>query len=166
MLQIPNMSTPRKLRTCSLRVETTPRTRTSIITLFNTVTQSRRKISQLTGIPKSTVADIISRARQRHEQGLNPTANYLRAGRPKIYSQEEKQKLLQLVDQDPFTTISELKSNLTTQLPNSSLASACRQTISQILKEEEIGSHVAKKKPFLKDEHKKARLQWCLERQY
>ena len=147
----------------SSRLETTPRKRASVITLFNTVTQSRRKISQLTGIPKSTVIDIITRARVRHEQGLNPTGNYLRTGRPKIYSEEEKQELLQLVNRDPFAIISELKRDLNSQNP---LATASRQTISHILGAEQIGSRVAKKKPFLKDQHKMARLQWCLERQY
>ena len=138
---------------------TTPRRRASVITLFNTVTQSRRKIAHLTGIPKSTVADIITRAKERHAKGLNPTANSLRTGRLKICIKEEKEKLLQLVDNNPFATISELKS----QLSDTPLASACRQTISTILHEENIACRVARRKPFLKDEHKRIRLEWCLE---
>ena len=143
-----------------LRVETTPRKRASIITLFNTITQSRLKISEMTGVPKSTVADIIGRAKQRHEQGLDPTTNYIR---PKICSKDEKQKLLQLVDQDPFATISEIQAS--DQLSHTPLASASQRTIRRILNIENIVSRVARKKPFLKDDHKKARLEWCLQRQ-
>lgn len=144
------------------RVETTPRKRSAVISLFNTGTHSQRKISAITGIPKSTVADILTRAKVRNQHGLDPSSNYLRSGRPKIYTEDTKKQLLEIAEADPFSTISDIQGTIAYTTPSTPLPS--RYTISSLFKEEGIVNRVARKKPFLKEQHKKARLAWCIAR--
>ena len=80
---------------------------------------------------------------------LDPTANFISVQvSPKVCSKDQKQKLLQLVSQDLFATIPEIKAS--DQLPS------CIRTPTNNNNIENIVSRVGREKLFLKDEYNKS----------
>lgn len=141
------------------RLETTPRTR-AIILSYSRLQFTHRKISQLTTIPKSTVADIIQRAKDRIAQGLSATGNYPRTGRPSQLPVEVSQEIMQAVEDNPFITVNEISTWVLSVLN----LKAPRTYIEKVLHNHDYISTVARRKPFLTKDHMAKRLEWCLER--
>lgn len=141
------------------RLETTPRTR-AVVLSYSRLKFSQRKILRLTAIPKSTVGDIIQRAKYRIAQGLSTTGNYPRSGRPSELPVEVSQEIMQAVEDNPFITINEIGARVLSVFNQK----APRTYIEKILHNHDYLSAVARQKPFLTQDHKAKRLEWCLER--
>uniref|UniRef100_A0A8C7GHX2 Transposase n=1 Tax=Oncorhynchus kisutch TaxID=8019 RepID=A0A8C7GHX2_ONCKI len=106
-----------------------------------------KKISQALNIPRSTVQAIILKWKE-------TTANLPRPGRPSKLSAHTRRRLIRDAAKRPMITLDELQRS-TAEVGDS----VHRTTISRILHKSGLYGRVARRKPFLKDIHKKC----CLE---
>lgn len=110
-----------------------------------------RKISQALNIPRSTVQAIILKWKE-----YQTTANLPRPGRPSKLSAHTRRRLIRDAAKRPMITLDELQRS-TAEVGDS----VHRTTISRILHKSGLYGRVARRKPFLKDIHKKCRLKFA-----
>ena len=123
--------------------------RTEVWTLYlegKTLTQIRA----ITFIPKSTTSDIIARAKV--NTGLDRFINSKRSGAPIKVTAQAERRLIRAAGNDTRATLAALAT------PSKSGFQLSRTTVRAILKRNGKGRRRARKKPFLKEEHKKRRL--------
>lgn len=104
-----------------------------------------KKISQALNIPRSTVQAIILKWKE-----YQTTANLPRPGRPSKLSAHTRRRLIRDAAKRPMITLDELQRS-TAEVGDS----VHRTTISRILHKSGLYGRVARRKPFLKDIHKK-----------
>uniref|UniRef100_A0A8C7MH88 SEC24 homolog D, COPII coat complex component n=1 Tax=Oncorhynchus kisutch TaxID=8019 RepID=A0A8C7MH88_ONCKI len=110
-----------------------------------------KKISQALNIPKSTVQAIILKWKE-----YQTTANLPRPGRPSKLSAHTRRRLIRDVAKRPMITLDELQRS-TAEVGDS----VHRTTISRILHKSGLYGRVARRKPFLKNIHKKCCLKFA-----
>uniref|UniRef100_A0A8K9XX01 Transposase Tc1-like domain-containing protein n=1 Tax=Oncorhynchus mykiss TaxID=8022 RepID=A0A8K9XX01_ONCMY len=110
-----------------------------------------KKISQALNIPRSTVEAIILKWKE-----YQTTANLPRPGRPSKLSAHTRRRLIRDAAKRPMITLDELQRS-TAEVGDS----VHRTTISRILHKSGLYGRVARRKPFLKDIHKKCRLKFA-----
>uniref|UniRef100_A0A8L0DPU9 Transposase Tc1-like domain-containing protein n=1 Tax=Oncorhynchus mykiss TaxID=8022 RepID=A0A8L0DPU9_ONCMY len=110
-----------------------------------------KKISQALNIPKSTVQAIILKWKE-----YQTTANLPRPGRPSKLSAHTRRGLIRDAAKRPMITLDELQRS-TAEVGDS----VHRTTISRILHKSGLYGRVARRKPFLKDIHKKCCLKFA-----
>ncbi|KAF4082430.1 hypothetical protein AMELA_G00151690, partial [Ameiurus melas] len=106
-----------------------------------------KKISQALNIPRSTVQAIILKWKE-----YQTTANLPRPGRPSKLSAQTWRRLIRDAAKRPMITLDELQ-RTTAEVGES----VHRTTISRTLHKSGLYGRVARRKPFLKDIHKKSR---------
>uniref|UniRef100_A0A8C7KC88 Transposase Tc1-like domain-containing protein n=1 Tax=Oncorhynchus kisutch TaxID=8019 RepID=A0A8C7KC88_ONCKI len=110
-----------------------------------------KKISQAFNIPRSTVQAIILNWKE-----YQTTANLPRPGRPSKLSAHTRRRLIRDAAKRPMITLDELQRS-TAEVGDS----VHRTTISRILHKSGLYGRVARRKPFLKDIHKKCHLKFA-----
>uniref|UniRef100_A0A8K9XYG5 Tc1-like transposase DDE domain-containing protein n=1 Tax=Oncorhynchus mykiss TaxID=8022 RepID=A0A8K9XYG5_ONCMY len=110
-----------------------------------------KKISQALNIPRSTVQAIILKWKE-----YQTTANLPRPGRPSKLSAHTRRRLIRDAVKRPMITLDELQRS-TAEVGDS----VHRTTISHILHKSGLYGRVARRKPFLKDIHKKCCLKFA-----
>uniref|UniRef100_A0A8K9WP00 Tc1-like transposase DDE domain-containing protein n=1 Tax=Oncorhynchus mykiss TaxID=8022 RepID=A0A8K9WP00_ONCMY len=110
-----------------------------------------KKISQALNIPRSTVQAIILKWNE-----YQTTANLPRPGRPSKLSAHTRRRLIRDAAKRPMITLDELQRS-TAEVGDS----VHRTTISRILHKSGLYGRVARRKPFLKDIHKKCCLKFA-----
>lgn len=110
-----------------------------------------KKISQALNIPRSTVQAIILKWKE-----YQTTANLPRPGRPSKLSAHTRRRLIRDAAKRPMITVDELQRS-TAEVGDS----VHRTTISPILHKSGLYGRVARRKPFLKDIHRKCRLKFA-----
>uniref|UniRef100_A0A8C7S043 Tc1-like transposase DDE domain-containing protein n=1 Tax=Oncorhynchus mykiss TaxID=8022 RepID=A0A8C7S043_ONCMY len=110
-----------------------------------------KNISQALNIPRSTVQAIILKWKE-----YQTTANLPRPGRPSKLSAHTRRRLIRDAAQRPMITLDELQRS-TAEVGDS----VHRTTISRILHKSGLNGRVARRKPFLKDIHKKCCLKFA-----
>jgi transposase len=110
-----------------------------------------KKISQALNIPRSTVQAIILKWKE-----YQTTANLPRPGRPSKLSAHTRRRLIRDAAKRPMITLDELQRS-TAEVGDS----VHRATISHILHKSGLYGRVARRKPFLKDIHKKCCLKFA-----
>ena len=110
-----------------------------------------KKISQALNIPRSTVQAIILKWKE-----YQTTANLPRPGRPSKLSAHTRRRLIRDAAKRPMITLDELQRS-TAEVGDS----VHRTTISRILHKSGLYGRVARRKPFLKDIHKKCCLKFA-----
>ena len=110
-----------------------------------------KKISQALNIPRSTVQAIILKWKE-----YQTTTNLRRPGRPSKLSAHTMRRLIRDAAKRPMITLDELQRS-TAEVGDS----VHRTTISRILHKSGLYGRVARRKPFLKDIHKKCRLKFA-----
>ena len=110
-----------------------------------------KKISQALNISRSTVQAIILKWKE-----YQTTANLPRPGRPSKLSSRTRRKLIRDAAKRPMITLDELQRS-TAEVGES----VHRTTISRTLHKSGLYGRVARRKPFLKDIHKKSRLKFA-----
>uniref|UniRef100_W5NN98 Tc1-like transposase DDE domain-containing protein n=1 Tax=Lepisosteus oculatus TaxID=7918 RepID=W5NN98_LEPOC len=110
-----------------------------------------KKISQASNIPRSTVQAIILKWKE-----YQTTANLPRPGRPSKLSAQTRRRLIRDAAKRPIFTLDELQ-RTTAEVGES----VHRTTISLTLHKSGLYGRVARRKPFLKDIHKKSRLKFA-----
>uniref|UniRef100_A0A8C6UXZ6 Transposase Tc1-like domain-containing protein n=1 Tax=Neogobius melanostomus TaxID=47308 RepID=A0A8C6UXZ6_9GOBI len=110
-----------------------------------------KKISQALNIPRSTVQAIILKWKE-----YQTTANLQRPGRPSKLSAHTRRKLIRDAAKRPMITLDELQ-KCTAEVGDS----VHRTLISRILHNSGLYGRVARRKPFLKDIHKKCCLKFA-----
>ena len=113
---------------------------------------SIRDIGKILNHPKSTVGNIIKKY---NEQGS--TSTELRSGRPKILSECDKRKLINLTKENRNKTLEEITENFNTAID----ITISSRTVQRTLHEEGYSGHAAKKKPFISEKNWKKRFGWC-----
>lgn len=113
--------------------------------------QSYAAIASSLNVPKSTVASLVQKWK-RH----GTTVNLRRTGRPSKMTTKGKMKLLREARANPFVTLEDLKKSVQDAGTN-----VHKSTISRTLHKNGLYGRVAKKKPYLKKQHLKARLQYA-----
>ena len=131
------------------RRETTVDQRTEVWTYY-LQGKSLTQIHLLTFIPKSTCSNIITRAKAK--TGQDRFTNAKRTGAPKKVTIQAERRLIRAAGKDTKATLAALAT------PSKSGIQLCRSTVRTILKRNGKGRRRARKKPFLKEEHKKRRL--------
>uniref|UniRef100_A0A8C7KNX0 Transposase n=1 Tax=Oncorhynchus kisutch TaxID=8019 RepID=A0A8C7KNX0_ONCKI len=109
-----------------------------------------KKISQALNIPRSTVQTIKLKWKE-----YQTTANLPRPGRPSKLSAHTRRRLIRDAAKRPMNTLDELQRS-TAEVGDS----VHRTTISRILHKSGLYGRVARRKPFLKDIHKKCCLKF------
>lgn len=110
-----------------------------------------KKISQVLNISRSTVQSIIQKWKK-----YGTTANLPRHGRPPKLTERARRALVREAAKRPMITLEELQKS-TAQVGES----VHRTTISRTLHKSGLFGRVARRKPLLKDRHKKSRLQFA-----
>uniref|UniRef100_A0A8C7PSK3 Tc1-like transposase DDE domain-containing protein n=1 Tax=Oncorhynchus mykiss TaxID=8022 RepID=A0A8C7PSK3_ONCMY len=110
-----------------------------------------KNISQALNIPRSTVQAIILKWKENQT-----TANLPRPGRPSKRSAHTRRRLIRDAAKRPMITLDELQRS-TAEVGDS----VHRTTISRILHKSGLYGRVARRKPFLKDIHKKCCLKFA-----
>uniref|UniRef100_A0A8K9UU74 Tc1-like transposase DDE domain-containing protein n=1 Tax=Oncorhynchus mykiss TaxID=8022 RepID=A0A8K9UU74_ONCMY len=110
-----------------------------------------KNISQALNIPRSTVQVIILKWKE-----YQTTANLPRPGRPSKLSAHTRRRLIRDAAKRPMITLDELQRS-TAEVGDS----VHRTTISRILHKSGLYGRVARRKPFLKDIHKKCCLKFA-----
>uniref|UniRef100_A0AAZ3RIR8 Transposase n=1 Tax=Oncorhynchus tshawytscha TaxID=74940 RepID=A0AAZ3RIR8_ONCTS len=110
-----------------------------------------KKISQALNIPRSTVQAILLKWKE-----YQTTANLPRPGRPSKLSAHTRRRLIRDAAKRPMITLDELQRS-TAEVGDS----VHRTTISHILHKSGLYGRVARRKPFLKDIHKKCCLKFA-----
>lgn len=113
--------------------------------------QSYAAIARSLNVPKSTVASLI-----RKWKSYGTTVNLRRMGRPSKITVKGKRKLLREARANPSVTLEDLKKSL-----HGAGTNVHKSTISRCLHKEGLYGRVAKKKPYLKKQHLRARLQYA-----
>uniref|UniRef100_A0A8C7LU61 Tc1-like transposase DDE domain-containing protein n=1 Tax=Oncorhynchus mykiss TaxID=8022 RepID=A0A8C7LU61_ONCMY len=110
-----------------------------------------KKISQALNIPRSSVQAIILKWKE-----YQTTANLPRPGRPSKISAHTRRRRIRDAAKRPMITLDELQRS-TAEVGDS----VHRTTISRILHKSGLYGRVARRKPFLKDIHKKCSLKFA-----
>ena len=110
-----------------------------------------KKISQALNISRSTVQSIIKKWKE-----YGTTANLPRHGRPPKLTCRTRRALIRDAAKTPMVTLEELQRS-TAQVGES----VHRTTISRALHKSGLYGRVARRKPLLKESHKKSRLQFA-----
>lgn len=110
-----------------------------------------KKISQALNISRSTVQSIIQKWKK-----YGTTANLPRHGRPPKLTERARRALVREAAKRPMITLEELQKS-TAQVGES----VHRTTISRALHKSGLHGRVARRKPLLKERHKKSRLQFA-----
>ena len=105
-------------------------------------------VAETLGIPKSSVNDIWQRFLK---QGT--TENAPRSGRPSLITQRDKRQLATIVTKDRRASLADITKNWN---PNVSTS-----TTRRALHDLELNSRIARKKPFLNENHVARRLAWA-----
>uniref|UniRef100_A0AAZ3RZN4 Transposase Tc1-like domain-containing protein n=1 Tax=Oncorhynchus tshawytscha TaxID=74940 RepID=A0AAZ3RZN4_ONCTS len=130
--------------------EHTRQVRDTVVKKFKAVF-GYKKISQALNIPRSTVQAIILKWKE-----YQTTANLPRPGRPSKLSAHTRRRLIRDAAKRPMITLDELQRS-TAEVGDS----VHRTTISRILHKSGLYGRVARRKPFLKDIHKKCHLKFA-----
>ena len=110
-----------------------------------------KKISKLLSVPISTVRNIIKTWKMRKSVKSAP-----KPGRPRKVSNRLRSKLVREAKANPSVTLTELK-----QSAAEVGVEVSQSTVSRVLHSGGLFGRVARKKPLLKQNHKKARLQFA-----
>uniref|UniRef100_A0AAZ3S4G8 Transposase Tc1-like domain-containing protein n=1 Tax=Oncorhynchus tshawytscha TaxID=74940 RepID=A0AAZ3S4G8_ONCTS len=129
--------------------EHTRQVRDTVVKKFKAVF-GYKKISQALNIPRSTVQAIILKWKE-----YQTTANLPRPGRPSKLSAHTRRRLIRDAAKRPMITLDELQRS-TAEVGAEVGDSVHRTTISRILHKSGLYGRVARRKPFLKDIHKKS----------
>lgn len=133
------------------RKETSASQRSEVI-LLHKRGETIREISEFLKIPKSTVADIISR-----KKIYRSIENRRRIGRPSVLTRENKRFLVRAVKKDPF--VSGIK--LAAELESIVGKPVSRYTVSRALNEDGIMSRTPRDKPFISEQNRHKRLAYA-----
>ena len=133
------------------RSETTEAMRAAVLT-WHKAGKSIREIVTQEKIARSTVYDIIRRARERPD---DPLANKPRSGRPEKVLKTGQRKL---VRHATWYTQDNLAALAT---PGKSGAKLFKPTVHKILSRFGVHRRKARRKPYLKKEHRKEQVRWC-----
>jgi transposase len=126
----------------------------AIILNMHSLGYSASKISVETDIPKSTVTRITRRANLHPDKSFEPTK---RSGRPSKLTKRAERALLRHVAKYPSDTITALST------PSKSGYRLHPNTTRRYLQKNEIYAFRPRRKPFLTNKHKRARLKWAKE---
>lgn len=110
-----------------------------------------KKISQMFELSISTVRNVI-----RKWKDTGSVAVRERCGRPKKISKRQKRRLVRKITEQPQTTSKELQEDLA-----SDGIHVHRSTVQRALHDEMLHGRVMRKKPFLRPQHKKNRLNYA-----
>jgi transposase len=113
---------------------------------------SAQEIDDEINVPKSTVTRIIRRATNSSDKWYH---HKKRPGRPPALTTRAHRRLIRYVDQNPKETL------LALCTPSKSGTLLSRTTTRKYLQKGERYAFRPRKKPFLKPEHKKARVRWA-----
>ena len=122
------------------------------IIALNRIGLSTGSIAQYVDLPKSTVIAILRRWRKTNYTSI---VNKKRPGRPPKLSERDEQKLIRFVATNPMETLA---------CYSTPLRSGWKMYISttrRYLKKNKFYIFKARRKPYLKPSHKKARVDWC-----
>ena len=110
-----------------------------------------KKISKSLSVPQSTIRNIVKKYQKRKTVATLP-----RSGRPAKLSPRTRAKLVRDATVNPSVTLKALQESAT------ELGTPVHQsTISRTLHKANLFGRVARKKPFLKESHRKARLEFA-----
>lgn len=141
----PPSDQPRR-KNCELDVNL----RTQITTLKDVAKWSYRQIhAKYPDIPLSTIKMTCLRSRIRHKE-----ESCKRSERPKILNEDDRQKILQKVHENPRASYDDLLSEVNHKCKKYSIA--------RLLSIEGLRKWRVMKRPYLKPEHAAARLSWAL----
>lgn len=115
--------------------------------------KSKKKISDITGVPRTTVIRII--------QKLETEGNSSRksgSGRKRKTTKREDKIIIRESKKDPFLTAVDISRIVSTDHN----INVSHDTVNRRLNEAGLPSRVARKKPFISDTNVEKRLNWCL----
>ena len=133
-----------------MRKELSNQDRSKIIRLRD-IALSFHDISSTLEVPLTTVKDAFY-----HFLEYDSTIDKRRSGRPPIFSERDLRELLRLIEANRRISIRDIQKGWPTKVS--------ARTIQRMVHSLGLRSCVARKKPFLSENHKKARLQWARER--
>ncbi len=137
------------------RKELSKETRDQIIGISR-AGNSERQISNILGIPKSTVHNTLVRFRT-----TNTTNSAPRSGRPNLINEEKEQAMKKIVHENPRSTLVEIQQ----RFEKKTNIKASHNIIRKSLHNLGFSSRIPARKPLLTGTQKENRLNWCLERQ-
>lgn len=135
--------------------ETTEAERNVIIRLHNQY-KSIRNISQIVGIPRMTVWNVIERF-----GALKTVKNRPRSGRPSLITDRVKRKITKKVAENPRISASQMVS----ELEQFSGISVSVSTIRNVLHKSGYNGRVPRKKFWVSEKNKKIRLEFAVDNQ-
>uniref|UniRef100_A0A034WVZ0 Transposable element Tc1 transposase n=1 Tax=Bactrocera dorsalis TaxID=27457 RepID=A0A034WVZ0_BACDO len=115
---------------------------------------SIREISKITGKPRSTVQNIVTRYIKEFR-----LANKSRGGQGKKLNSHDERRILKEVKLNPFVSAPELKLFVEKQLEKT----VCAETIRNVLRSNDFHGRIMRKKPFISVRNKEKRLKFAKE---
>ena len=134
--------------------ELTPGVKNTIIDMINSGF-SRRKISDVLKIPKSTVIDVV-----RKFLTTGSVENKPRSGRPKKIKDREFRKIERIVNCNRRSSLQDITNKYNEGAP----VPVAKRTVQDHLYKHGFNRRVCKKKVFIREVNRKKRLAWCREK--